>query len=243
MENIINRHEKVVLMFSGGKDSVACLYLLKPFLDKITVLWVNPGDMFEENLAIIGQCKAMVPNFLEVKSDAVGFRKEYGDPVDILVVNHTHLGEISEGEKPLKVISGYDCCSVNYWKPAVDAISALGATLIIRGQRNDERATSPVRSGGIVDGVEYLFPLENWSQADVLKYLIEVGFEVPEFFHFSESSMDCKTCTAFLHDFTDRSEYMAKKHPELHACNKTKLQNIIANIEAELIQMKEAARG
>lgn len=241
IKDIIDRHEKIVLMFSGGKDSVACYYLLKEWLPKITVLWVNPGDLFPENEAIVREFAKKMPNFLEVKSDALGFKKLYGTPVDLVVINHTQLAEVSEGARETKVISGYDCCSMNYWFPAQEEIKRLGSTLIIRGQRSDERATSPVRSGEIVDGVEYLFPLQDWTQADVLAYLTECGFSIPEFFHFSESSLDCLHCTAFLHDFTDREEYMKKNHAVAHAENKAKLTRIIANIEKELEFIKGVA--
>jgi len=32
-----------VLQLSGGKDSLACLYLLKPKWDDLIVAWVNTG--------------------------------------------------------------------------------------------------------------------------------------------------------------------------------------------------------
>jgi len=41
---IISRHERIALHVSGGKDSLATLYLLRPYWDKLTVYWLNSGD-------------------------------------------------------------------------------------------------------------------------------------------------------------------------------------------------------
>ena len=46
-------HERVALELSGGKDSVACLYLLRHQLHKITVYWLNTGDAYPETLDVI----------------------------------------------------------------------------------------------------------------------------------------------------------------------------------------------
>lgn len=43
MKHIIDRHERVVLFFSGGKDSLTCLLLLRPYWDRLTVCWINTG--------------------------------------------------------------------------------------------------------------------------------------------------------------------------------------------------------
>ena len=47
---LMDRHDIVVLQFSGGKDSTACLHLLEPWWDKVHVVWVNPGAPYPEML-------------------------------------------------------------------------------------------------------------------------------------------------------------------------------------------------
>ena len=48
MQDFFNRHEKIALMFSGGRDSLACLELYRDYLDKMTLIWVNTGANFPE---------------------------------------------------------------------------------------------------------------------------------------------------------------------------------------------------
>ncbi len=241
MEKIIERHEKIAFMFSGGKDSLACLFLLRPFLDKITVIWVNTGDIFPETLEIIKEFAMTAPNFIEVKTDVNKFKATYGMPTDLVPIKNTHVGKMAVIKSDMKLISGYECCLNNLWIPAMKAANDMGATLIIRGQREQETAKTPIKSGHIENGVEYLFPIEDWTQDAVLEYLSSNGFEPPEFFHFAESSLDCISCTAFLDGIADRKDYMIKNHPEKHSENIVNLKNIIIAVEKELDYMKRYA--
>lgn len=221
-------------MFSGGKDSLACLFLLKPYLDKINVIWVNTGDMFPENIEIIRKFTKDLPHFIEINTDVHSFIEKFGFPSDIVPISYSHVGQMMTGDKPIKLMSGYDCCSHNLWFPALQKAQELEATLIIRGQRNEEYAKSPMRTGTIQDGIEFLFPLQEWSQENVLAYLKEQGFDYPEFFNFTESSLDCMHCTAFLSGIEDRKEYMKQNHPIEHEKNMQNLSLISDAIKSEL---------
>ena len=46
LESLFDRHEKAVLAFSGGKDSLVCLDICRAYRDQLTVVWVNTGAMF-----------------------------------------------------------------------------------------------------------------------------------------------------------------------------------------------------
>lgn len=239
MQETLNRHDKIALMFSGGKDSIACLYLTKDYWDKITFIWVNTGDVFPENESIVRKYQAMVPNFLEVKTDVATFKKKHGLPTDVLSTHSTEAGIITSNPDGLKLVSGFDCCAYNLWIPAMETIKQLGATLVIRGQRNDEAAKSPLRSGHTENGIEYLFPIETWTAPEVLAYLKENNVEIPEFFHFAESSLDCMRCTAFLHGIEDRRNYMRTNHPEAHSENGRNLRIIASHMDRELAYLKD----
>jgi phosphoadenosine phosphosulfate reductase len=233
MRDVFARHERAALMFSGGKDSLACVYLLKPHWEKITVVWVNTGNAFPETESLVRRVAAEVPAFFEAKSDVAGFRQRYGMPADLVPIQHSAAGFAVTGGKPVMITSAYACCRANIWQPGMAAARALGATLIIRGQRADETAKAPIRSGHVEDGIEYLFPVETWTRDQVFAYLTDQGFTVPEHFGFAETSLDCLNCTAYLANTTDRKTYMQKNHPEAHRQNLANIQEIAAVAGAE----------
>lgn len=240
MENIINRHEKIALMFSGGKDSTACLYLLQKWWDKIDVIWVNTGAAFPESIEIMEKIKKLVPRFIEWKSDQAKNIELYGYPTDLVPSEYTAQGQYLIGrKKEIKLQSHLECCARNIWLPGMDAARASGATLIIRGQRNDEEYKSPIRSGDKVEGIEYLMPIQDWSRDDVMNYLKEKNFEFPEHFKLNATSLDCWNCTAFCGAFKDREFYMKEKHPELFSKRQSILQKIRSVISKEITSMDE----
>lgn len=241
MNEILSKHEKIVLHFSGGKDSVACLLLLREWWDKITVMWCNTGDMFPENEAIVRDFQKILPHFVEIKSDVKAFMKEHGFPSDVVPVFHSTIGRQISGENKIRISNAIECMAFNMWIPIANATKELGATLVIRGQRNYENMKSPINSGHIEAGVEYYFPLESWSQTDVLDYLKLQGFPVPEHFYFEESSMDCMSCTACCSSFADREDYMKRRHPAQHQENKKNIASILSAINAETSYMERMA--
>ena len=42
--SILDRHERIALQFSGGKDSLALWGLMRPHLDRVVVYHVDTGD-------------------------------------------------------------------------------------------------------------------------------------------------------------------------------------------------------
>jgi len=239
IEDALSRHENIVFMFSGGKDSLACLFLLKPYLHKINVIWVNTSNFFPENIELVKKHTKDLPKFIEIKTDVNTFKKMYGMPTDILPTGASIVAQSMNGESGLRLVSGYDCCASNMWIPAFNKTVELGVTLIIRGQRNEESTKSPLRSGNIDAGIEMLFPIEKWLKQDVLDYLASQGEEVPEWFDFTESSLDCINCTAFLSGIADRREYMEKYHNIEHRNNNANIRNIIDIVEKSLLSIKD----
>ena len=43
---MLGSHKHAVLQFSGGKDSTALMYLARPWLDRITVIFGETGATF-----------------------------------------------------------------------------------------------------------------------------------------------------------------------------------------------------
>jgi 3'-phosphoadenosine 5'-phosphosulfate sulfotransferase (PAPS reductase)/FAD synthetase len=218
-----------VLQFSGGKDSLACLELLRPEWDDITVLWVNTGAAFPETENLMRALN--VPHFLEVKSDQPSQIMKYGWPVDIVPVTHTDFGRKVEDHQKQLMQPSQLCCSMNIWQPMMKASKDLGATTIIRGQRNAEARKSPIRSGHIEDGIEYLFPIEDWTSQQVRDFLSET---LPAHYAYVDTSLDCWDCTAYLNENVGKMHYMQDFHPEKYLIVNQRLKEIRHAVQSEL---------
>ena len=214
MQDFFDRHQKVAFMFSGGRDSIACLHLLKDHIDKVLVVWVNMGANFPEIIELMDGVRQLVPNFLEIQTDQPADIKLNGYPVDMLPISYTTFGQACTSEKTIKLQSFVDCCNKNFWTPYYYALKDIGVTGVIRGQRSDDSIRGPIKSGHVAEGIEYLFPIENWSEQQMLSYLKEQNVVIDERLSMSHSSLDCWNCTAYLHDSKERMKYVKKHHPE-----------------------------
>jgi 3'-phosphoadenosine 5'-phosphosulfate sulfotransferase (PAPS reductase)/FAD synthetase len=214
LDTFFSRHDRVALMFSGGRDSIACLHLVKPYMDKVTVVWANTGANFPEIESYMDVVRSQVPRFLEVFTDQAKSIEANGYPTDVLPISYVQFGQLLTSPKPIKLRASYDCCAENFWNPVEAKIRELGMTGVIRGQRADEFYRSPVVSGHVYNGVEYVFPISDWSSEDVLSYLREQGEEITERLQMAHSSLDCWNCTAFLSGSEDRMKYVKKHYPE-----------------------------
>jgi phosphoadenosine phosphosulfate reductase len=243
MNEFLSRHKKVALMFSGGKDSVACFELIKPYLDKIVVIWVNTGSNFPEVEECVTKVALEVPNFVEVPTNQAWSVEINGYPTDVVPVNFTKMGQCFTKPKDIVLRSYLECCNENIWSPAYAKVKELGITGVIRGQRDDESHRAAVKSGNVVDGIEYFFPLQDWSGNDVNEYLIKQGVEMTErLLMQSHTSLDCWNCTAFTENSVERMEYMKKHHPNKHQSVVKLLQRIDNAVMSEMLGIKQILR-
>lgn len=214
MHDVFDRHQLACLQFSGGKDSLACLWLIEPWWAKTVVLWVNTGAAFPETLELMEKVRAMVPHFLEERTDQPAQVKRKGYPVDVLpIVHHKHF--------PLNRhprLQGFlDCCYENIMEPAEAATKRLGATLVIRGQKDADCLKGTLQSGQKADGQEFLYPIESWTDEEVFSYLKQTPLGVPAHYDQVGTSLDCWSCTAYLGDNLGKMRYLRDKHPEWHS--------------------------
>jgi len=86
-----------VLQFSGGRDSLACLYLLKEQWNDLTVVWMNAGAPWPQTVEQMEEIKKLVPHFLEITGDVLGQNEAFGIPSDIVPITNSLQGQIARG--------------------------------------------------------------------------------------------------------------------------------------------------
>jgi len=223
------------LAFSGGKDSLACWYLYREM--NPVVFWVNTGKGYPETLQIVEEIRKEAKEFIEVKSNQQLHHETFGLPSDIVPINNTVLGMKFTGQKPITVQSYLGCCYDNITAPMLEATKKRGITQLIRGQRLDEGHKSTATNGTVIEGIEYLQPIEHWTKQQVFDYLIEQRGSLPEHYYIGHSSLDCYDCTAFVAESKDRVAWTKKKHPKLFKIYKQKMNDLKSSINSCLKAM------
>lgn len=210
MDEIINRHERIALQFSGGRDSIACLYLMRPYWDRLTVYWLNTGSAYPETVQLAAEVRAMVPRFAEIEGRQPDVLAEFGLPSDIVPASRTPIGMVGSGDPGVLIQDRYSCCLRSIMLPLHERMLADGITLIVRGQKERDGLKSILRSGDVENGIEYLFPIEEWSSRDVMEYLERERLPVPRFYEVMDSAPDCMTCSAWWENGT--AKYLKRYH-------------------------------
>jgi len=240
MEDVLARHERIALQFSGGKDSLALLYLMRPFWDRLTVYWLDTGDAFPETAALVAEVEAMVPHFVTVHGIQPEVIAEFGLPSDLVPARSTPVGIAATGTGIL-IQDRYSCCLRSLMLPLHGRMRADGITLIIRGQKASDALQAPIRSGDLIDeGMEVLLPLEDWDDARVFDYLRAQGVAIPRFYQMMQASPDCMTCSAYWEE--GRAKYLKQYHPGAYQEYQQRL-NAISDATAEAIAHFNAEIG
>lgn len=135
---------KTVFQLSGGRDSLACLFVMEPFWDGMTVAWCDGGDSAPELVALMAKVEKLVPHFVRVPGKVKQTREQQGDPTD-----KTWIG----------------CCMASVWTPMADWVRENNTRWLIRGTRSVDPVPFPV-PGLAVAGITYLLPLWDSSDSD-----------------------------------------------------------------------------
>jgi len=219
------RHDRIALQLSGGRDSIACLYLMRPWLDRITVYWLNTGAAFPETVEVVKQLRAWVPHFVEIDGDQPGHVARHGLPSDLVPSSRTPIGLMATASAGTAIQDRYECCANVIMLPLHQRMLDDGITLIIRGQKNADMLKSPIRSGEIgAGGIAYLFPIEDWDAAKVNGYLRAEKAPMPRFYQMLDGAPDCMTCTAYWEH--GAAAYLKRYHPDAHAVVQARLEII-----------------
>jgi phosphoadenosine phosphosulfate reductase len=209
---IFHRHERIALQVSGGKDSLTLLNAMRPWWDRLCVFWLNPGKPLDETVEMMEKIKRDVPNFVEVAGRQKEVIAEDGWPFDAVPHLYTSDGNFVFGATPFKVQARLSCCYRALMLPMHEKMVELGVTCVIRGKRAEEKDKTLSRTGTIAEGIEFVYPLWDWSAQDVMAYLEAHGIPLPESYQYANHSLDCMDCTAWSEEGLHR--YLKARHPE-----------------------------
>lgn len=218
----IDRHNSIAFQFSGGKDSLAALFLLRDYWPQMTVYWTNTGDPVPEVLAVVERVRALVPHFVEITGRVQEQIAAHGLPSDLVPTTSAPTGLVAYGGG-VSLQDRFNCCYQSLMLPMQERMAADGITLIVRGQKSSDVMKSPLRSGALMDGIELLFPLEHWSDTEVFDYLNGNAF-IPDYYVYLNASPDCLTCSAYWGE--SRATWLKAKHPEAYQVYQGKLDVI-----------------
>ena len=236
----LDRHKKISLSFSGGKDSLACVYLLRSHLDRITLYHLDTGDLLPEMREIVDHVAGFAPNLIRIQGDIDGWIKRNGLPTDLLPHSAHIIGQ-TMGEHTAHVVPRYMCCYENLMRPLFERICADGNTLLIRGTKAIDMKRLPLRSGDVEGGLEIFLPLEDWSHEDVFTYLRSVGAPISRIYDHVTNSPECARCSAWWGE--DRAAYLKKHYPEVWRDYAARLRIVAAEIDAPLRALRREMAG
>jgi len=245
IKQTLDRHERIAFQFSGGKDSTACLMLLKPYWNQFTVYFCDSGDSMPETLAAVNQVAAMVPRFELIAGRVRETRATWGMPTDVLPWTSAYAAHHHNTGYTLLMQDRVACCSRSVMAPLHERMHADGITLIIRGQKDADQHKGGLKSGDVAEGIEFLYPVQGWTDAQCFDFMRWNGIEPQRFYAEGlTNSGGCATCTAWCED--DRAAYLSKYHPAQFLEYRANMRAIAAAVSPALSQLSkelEACNG
>lgn len=231
IDSVMARHERVALQFSGGKDSIATLLLMRPWWDRLTVYWLNTGDPFPEVVEVVEKVRALVPRFVEINGGRDAVVARHGLPSDVIPYSSTPVTHYLGVAETPPLQDRFSCCARVVMQPLHAKMIEDDITMIVRGQRVAETFKGPHRSGDVAEGFEVLYPIEDWTTDEVFEFIESSGWEIPRYYvEGMPHSGDCLVCTAWVGD--GRGEYLRKHHPDRFNEYREKLSIVAAAAQA-----------
>lgn len=242
LAEFFTRHTRIALHFSGGKDSLAVLWLCQPYWEQIEVIWVNAGNPSKEVLEQMEQIAKLVPHFTVLRGRQPEWVAENGYPVEIVPFRDTAAGQAVHRREGIKLTYFANCCFANLWEPLFQYRRQKGFDGILSGTKDCDAKRPAIVGPSVMDGaVEYFFPVWNWSDEDVKTYL---GDKLPEYYSRGyESSADCVNCTAYVSENRARLQELRTTNPTVAAEIEAVHKVLKTSLSEELALLEEIYRA
>lgn len=197
------QHEKVAVMFSGGKESVVIAHMLKPWREKLTLLWINTGSMFPHMAEFVhGFAAEHGYALVELHSNQAAQFAKFGWPSRLIPIYQNPEGKVMTS-------SWQSCCIALRTRPATDWMLLRGIKTVVHGQRAEDLV--PLSFGGANE----IAPVWDWTEAKIYEYIGEHGLVLPEqYSNGYRDSGECWNCTAEVAT-PERFRWMQRRYPEL----------------------------
>lgn len=246
LNHLFAHHERAVLAFSGGKDSLACLNLCREYRDQLDVCWVNTGASYPHMAEFVrGATEGF--NLVELASDQAGWIEKYGYPAEMVPVANSmwRMLEDAEDSNPPEVIlqPWTSCCAKIRTGPILEYLESSSITLLLHGQRRLDGGGFSITSGPNAR-VEIARPIWGWTERAVLEYLAEHEIDLPEqYAHGVIDSLECWNCTARVNDTTAKKAakltYIATRYPDLFKKLKLRMAKVYLVTKATFDEVRD----
>jgi 3'-phosphoadenosine 5'-phosphosulfate sulfotransferase (PAPS reductase)/FAD synthetase len=231
----LDRHKKIALSFSGGKDSLTVVWLLRDRLEDLTIYHLDTGDLLPEMRESVAWVERIAPHFVRVETKVNDWIVQNGMPTDLLPYTVHPVAE-AMGEKHTRLVPRYDCCYSNLMMPLFARVCADGNTLMIRGTKRVDMPKLPVADGEVMNGVEFHYPLQDWTNEQVMAYLRDNGVPIPRVYEHAVNSPECARCSAWWNE--GRAAYLKRHHPEIYRDYRARMEVVAAAIEVPLANLR-----
>lgn len=239
----------LVIQFSGGKDSLAVLHLLKEATSEVEVEvhYGNTGAQLPEMTDFVRRtCKALKYRLLEVKpkEDINQFQKFNGLPAD--VVPSWNMQLVSWTEKKTQLIQPtHYCCLQMLWFPLAEAAIDSGAKHIVRGSKLSDSQISVPPNTVDENGIRYHYPVWGWDDNQVLEFLKSIDAELPPYVDKISQGPDCWFCTGYTNHEGAKQQYQYIKdnYPDLWPELQKRIATVKTELDKELRRYRKAIKG
>ena len=237
----------IAIYFSGGKDSLAALYVSRPLLERAVVYFADAGAYPHVAAFVRETCERLGASLKVVRPPMPleDYHAIAGLPADIVPVETSPEMQpyVKRGGMPV-LQSHLACCRFLLWEPLHRAVSFDGIRHVIRGSKAcDPHVGVP---DGFIDrdGIVYRSPLWAWTDADVFAYLEKEGAKLPGYQMEGTANFnwDCILCTAYLNapGTKERLDYTRRHYPEIWPKLARRLKTLRRTIDDERGALEDA---
>jgi len=177
---------------------------------------------------------------IKPKEGIIEYHKRMGVPADIVPVWSSMEASILVKDRPL-INSSLRCCWDMRWNPMREFVAQYRPTFVIRGSKKIDKAVG-VPNGHAEDGITYISPLWDMSDADVYGYLKSIKVELPDHYEMVQDSLDCYLCSAFLSFDTsiEKIEFTKTRYPDLWPSLRDNLRIVKDSLASEAAAVSAA---